>query len=61
MPEGHVHGWQWMLRGSDARRTTYRGAGWAITRVTDSGWTYWCLSVDAWWSGVLLELKRGAA
>lgn len=61
MPEGHVHGWQWMLRRSDARRSTYRGAGWAVTRVIESGRTYWCFSVDGWWTGARLELRRETA
>ena len=50
-----------MLRRSDARRSTYRGAGVGITLVRDQWSTALSLSLDAWWAGVLLEVRREPA
>lgn len=60
MPEGRLGAWRWMLRSSDARRSTYRGAGVGVTLVRDQWSTSLSLSVDAWWAGVLLEVRREA-
>ena len=47
-----------MLRRSDARRSTYRGAGVGVTLVRDRWSTTLSCSVDAWWAGLLLEIRR---
>lgn len=58
MPEGRVGGWRWMLRRSDARRTTLRELGAGVGRNASGGVLSWDAHVDVWCVGFRFEATR---
>ena len=59
MPEGRVGGWRWMLRPTDARRSTLRELGAGVGRNAAGGMLTVDAHVDLWSRGLRLELRRG--